>query len=202
MHVQVEAFWGFYSHLKRPSEMAAPSDYQVFRKGIKPIWEDAENKQGGKWLIRVKKEFSDRLWEDLLLAIVGNQFESSGGYGEVCGAVISIRETHDVISLWIKSTNKIVRDKIRDSIKYVLKLPGRTILEWRVHDSASYKLERAAAVAAAGSAGGLISPLSAGGPAHIHWPTSPTSPTGSREHDIMGMMSASSEGLQISFDQQ
>lgn len=195
----VESFWTLYSHLKRPSEMPAPSDYQMFRKGVKPIWEDPENKLGGKWLIRVKKEYTDRLWEDLLLAIVGNQFEASG-YGEVCGAVISIREFHDVISLWIKSTNKITRDRVKDSLRYVLKLPGRTIMEWRVHD-ASLNVKPYVSGA---SSNNLNSPLSAGGSLMSTWPTSPSSPTGGEYSGTPGTRPSSDSifGKPLSYDQQ
>lgn len=137
--LQVEGFWEFYSHLKRPSEVQAPSDYQMFRKDIKPMWEDPNNKDGGKWLIRVKKEYSDRLWEDLLLAIVGNQFESAG-HGEVNGAVMSIRETHDVISVWNRtSDNRVVRERIRDTLRHVLKLPHKTVMDYRAHSQEGTK---------------------------------------------------------------
>lgn len=38
---------------------------------IKPMWEDEANKLGGRWVIRVNKGFSNKLWEDLTLAMIG-----------------------------------------------------------------------------------------------------------------------------------
>lgn len=96
----VEAFWTVYTHLKRPSTLPSVSDYHVFRKGVRPVWEDEENKRGGKWIIRLKKGVSDRYWEDLLLAIVGDQFAEAGE--EVCGAVLSVRSGEDVLSVWTR----------------------------------------------------------------------------------------------------
>ncbi len=96
----VEAFWTVYTHLKRPSALPSVSDYHVFKKGIRPVWEDEENKRGGKWILRLKKGVSDRYWEDLLLAIVGDQFAEAGE--EVCGAVLSIRTGEDVLSVWTR----------------------------------------------------------------------------------------------------
>jgi hypothetical protein len=61
-----EDFWFFYSHLIRPCDVTVPSDFHLFRKGIKPMWEDEENLNGGKWMVRCKKDFSTRLWEDLV----------------------------------------------------------------------------------------------------------------------------------------
>ena len=95
-----ESFWAVYSHLKRPSTLPAVSDYHIFKKGIRPVWEDEENKKGGKWIIRLKKGVADRYWEDLLLAIVGDQFAEAGE--EVCGAVLSVRSGEDVLSVWTR----------------------------------------------------------------------------------------------------
>ncbi len=76
------------------------SDYHLFRRGIRPVWEDEENKRGGKWIVRLKKGVCDRYWEDLLLAIVGDQFAEAGE--EVCGAVLSVRSGEDVLSVWTR----------------------------------------------------------------------------------------------------
>ena len=48
-----EDFWRLYVHLRRPAtgtgsdERTVVCDYHVFREGIKPMWEDEENRQGG-----------------------------------------------------------------------------------------------------------------------------------------------------------
>ena len=96
----VESFWSVYAHLKRPSLLPTVSDYHIFKKGIRPVWEDDANKKGGKWIVRLKKGVADRYWEDLLLAIVGDQFAEAAD--EVCGAVLSVRSGEDVLSVWTR----------------------------------------------------------------------------------------------------
>jgi translation initiation factor 4E len=96
----VESFWTIYSHLKRPSSLPSVSDYHIFKKGVRPVWEDKENRKGGKWIVRLRKGVADRYWEDLLLAIVGDQFAEAGE--EVCGAVLSVRSGEDVLSVWTR----------------------------------------------------------------------------------------------------
>ena len=96
----VESFWAVYSHLKRPSLLPTVSDYHIFKKGVRPVWEDEANKKGGKWIVRLKKGVADRYWEDLLLAMVGDQFAEAGE--EVCGAVLSVRGGEDVLSVWTR----------------------------------------------------------------------------------------------------
>lgn len=96
-----QQFWTIYAHLKRPSALPTVSDYHFFKEGIRPVWEDEENKKGGKWIMRLKKGVADRYWEDLLMAMVGDQFAEAGE--EVCGAVVSVRSGEDVFSIWTKN---------------------------------------------------------------------------------------------------
>jgi translation initiation factor 4E len=96
-----QEFWKVYCHLKRPSSLPTVSDYNLFKHGIRPVWEDEENKRGGKWIMRLKKGVADRYWEELLMAIVGNQFGDAGE--EVCGIVLSVRSGEDVFSIWTKN---------------------------------------------------------------------------------------------------
>lgn len=127
----VESFWAVYSHLKRPSLLPTVSDYHIFKKGIRPVWEDEANKRGGKWIVRLKKGVADRFWEDLLLAMAGDQFAEAGD--EVCGAVLSVRGGEDVLSIWtrIDGGRNI---KIRETIKRLLAFPPDTNIIWKSHD--------------------------------------------------------------------
>lgn len=126
-----QQFWQVYVHLKRPSSLPTVSDYHFFKEGIRPMWEDDENKKGGKWIMRLKKGVSDRYWEDLLLAMIGDQFAEAGE--EVCGAVVSVRSGEDVFSIWTKNDGGR-NVKIRETIKRVLALPPDTHIAWKSHD--------------------------------------------------------------------
>ncbi|TIB87599.1 translation initiation factor eIF4e [Wallemia mellicola] len=92
----VESFWNTYSYLNPPSTLPVVTDYQLFRSGVRPVWEDPENIKGGKWILRLKKGIVDQLWEDLVLAIIGGSI--AGGTDDICGAVVSIRAAEDIIS--------------------------------------------------------------------------------------------------------
>ncbi|KAK7790882.1 hypothetical protein R5R35_010746 [Gryllus longicercus] len=127
----VEQFWAIYSHLARPSELQSHSDFHLFKVGIKPMWEDTANQRGGKWIVRLRKGLASRCWENLVLAMLGEQFMVGE---EICGAVVSIRFQEDIISVW----NKTAQDagttaRIRDTLRRVLNLPPNTILEYKTH---------------------------------------------------------------------
>jgi len=103
----VEHFWALYNHIRTPSLLPFQCDYNVFREGIKPMWEVAENKQGGRWLINVDKarhnDLLDIIWLEVLLAIIGEQFGDAGD--EICGVVANIRNKGDKISIWTRNAN-------------------------------------------------------------------------------------------------
>ncbi|KAG6004920.1 hypothetical protein E4U43_000662 [Claviceps pusilla] len=127
-----EDFWEIYSHLKRPSLLPVVSDYHFFKKDIRPIWEDDVNRKGGKWVVRMKKGVADRYWEDLLLCLIGDQFGDAGE--EVCGAVLSMRNGEDILSIWTRTVGGRVL-KIRETMKHVLNFPPNTRVEFKSHDS-------------------------------------------------------------------
>ena len=145
----VENFWAIYPHLKRPSQLPSVSDYHIFKEGIRPVWEDEANKRGGKWIVRLKKGVADRYWEDLLFAIIGDQFMEAGE--EVCGAVLSVRSGEDVLNVWTKNDggrNVKIRFvdldpelrqaalimNFRETIKRLLAFPADINLVWKSHD--------------------------------------------------------------------
>lgn len=112
----MERFWTIYDHLKRPHEYKEVKavEYHLFKDGINPFWEDPQNKNGGKWMLRLKKGIASRYWEDILLAIIGEQFDVGS---EICGAVLSIRAGEDILSVWNKTADNA---EALHKIRYVL----------------------------------------------------------------------------------
>ena len=95
-----EDFCLAFKHLKHPSDLPIVWEYHLFKEGIRPIWEDKENKNGGKWVIRVKKGVADRYWEILQMSLVDNCWGDLGE--EICGGVVSMRSGEDILSLWLR----------------------------------------------------------------------------------------------------
>ncbi|KAK1228282.1 hypothetical protein PQX77_008681 [Marasmius sp. AFHP31] len=155
----VESFWSLWTHLTPPSALQPTTDYLVFHSGIRrPVWEDPLNITGGKWIIRLKKGVADRIWEDLVLAILGEQFdeikqpsETDGDnavagswedssdpgseFPEICGCTISVRQSEDIVSLWNRVESDVKhRERIRDTMRRVLNLPPSTIMEYKTNN--------------------------------------------------------------------
>ncbi|XP_061835723.1 eukaryotic translation initiation factor 4E type 2 isoform X3 [Nerophis lumbriciformis] len=137
----VEQFWRFYSHMIRPGDITGHSDFHLFKEGIKPMWEDDANKMGGRCIIRLRKGLASRCWENLILAMLGEQFMVGE---EICGAVVSVRFQEDIISIWNKTAgDRSTTTRIRDTLRRVLNLPPNTLMDYKTHnDSIKYSLGR------------------------------------------------------------
>lgn len=132
----VEEFWSTYDYLKRPNELPTTTDYHFFRGGIKPTWEDPCNAKGGKWIVRLPKGLGSRYWEEVILALIGGQFPGIPD-GEICGAVISIRYSEDILGIWNRTANdRDITERLRDAIKRVLQLPQHAPMEYKPHQTA------------------------------------------------------------------
>lgn len=131
----VEQFWSIYDYLVRPSDLPNTTDYHFFREGIKPTWEDPCNAKGGKWIVRLKKGLASRYWEEIILALIGCQFTGMNPE-EICGAVVSIRHSEDIISVWNKTSSDLeITQRLRDHIKRILQLPAFVHMEYKPHET-------------------------------------------------------------------
>lgn len=114
------------------------SDINIFRSPIRPIWEDPHNVGGGRWTLRLRKGCSDRIFEEIVYALVGERIggeadesiendgsSNSSPSGKVNGVVLSVRKEEDILSLWCAPTSsrgqrESIRDSIRAAIEHLL----------------------------------------------------------------------------------
>ncbi|PWN30292.1 translation initiation factor eIF4e [Jaminaea rosea] len=107
----VESFMGVFTTIKRPSQLDLHSNYHLFKNGIKPMWEDPANANGGKWTISLSRSATnpallDRSWMWLVLALIGEELDTED---EITGAVFSSRPKANRISLWLRDRGNVER---------------------------------------------------------------------------------------------
>ncbi|KAH9025951.1 eukaryotic translation initiation factor 4E class II [Lactarius pseudohatsudake] len=104
----VESYCRYFNWLKPPSKLERNSNYHLFKSGIKPMWEDEANANGGKWVLTMKNNptLLDQCWQWLTMALVGEELDESD---EICGAVVSLRSKVDRIQLWMRSKDDVER---------------------------------------------------------------------------------------------
>ena len=84
--------------------------------------------------MRLKKGLASRYWEELILGLIGCQFTGIPA-NEVCGAVVSIRYSEDIVSIWNKTNDRETTEKLRDGIKRILQLPTFVHMEYKPHET-------------------------------------------------------------------
>lgn len=128
----IEGFYRYYSYLLRPSDLPRDHNVLLFRKGYRPMWE--EFPEGGCWIIRIKRKASqnyvNRMWENLLLAFIGEEFELP----DVVGCVLSTRLKDDVLSVWnLTNRDNTARFRIGEKLKEVLGLDMNALIQYKDH---------------------------------------------------------------------
>eukprot|EP00223_Ostreococcus_mediterraneus_P005504 CAMPEP_0174578394 /NCGR_PEP_ID=MMETSP0929-20130131/790_1 /TAXON_ID=548131 ORGANISM="Ostreococcus mediterraneus, Strain clade-D-RCC2572" /NCGR_SAMPLE_ID=MMETSP0929 /ASSEMBLY_ACC=CAM_ASM_000573 /LENGTH=129 /DNA_ID=CAMNT_0015759495 /DNA_START=421 /DNA_END=810 /DNA_ORIENTATION=+ len=121
------------------------TDFHLFKEGIEPKWEDDTCAKGGKWTYYVPKQTDadslDESWLNLLLFMIGEQFSAPG---EICGAVVSVRQKQHRIALWtMTASNEAEQVSVGRHFKSVLDIPDTEKIGYMVHDDA-IRLERRA----------------------------------------------------------
>jgi translation initiation factor 4E len=75
------------------------------------MWEDEGNKNGGKISIKLKKDYTTIIWEEVVLAMIGGVLPQIFK-DEVSGVVISIRKELNILQVWFKNYNQNVITEI------------------------------------------------------------------------------------------
>lgn len=66
----VEDFWNLYNMIKYASELQPGNDYSLFKQNIRPMWEDAANANGGRWILSMHTQQELNNLDDLWLNVV------------------------------------------------------------------------------------------------------------------------------------
>jgi translation initiation factor 4E len=129
----IQLFWRYWNNLET-HRLPVSSNLRIFKRGIKPMWEVAANRNGGKWTIYTHSYQTNKQWGQLVLALIGEQFEHSA---LLCGAVLSIRQGGGVIALWINTASDAAAiETTTAQLRRLLQLPANASLDFRRHRGA------------------------------------------------------------------
>jgi len=125
----LESFFDTFATLHRPSRLEKNANYHLFKQGIKPMWEDPANANGGRWVITLRdrgqsagshaahEALVDRTWMWLVLALIGDTLDDND---LVTGAVCSLRGKGDRITIWTRRKEPV--DELNQLATHLLKL--------------------------------------------------------------------------------
>jgi len=139
----VEDFWALFNHVESASRLKAGCDYSLFKEGIRPMWEDVRNVNGGRWSISLNKAQRmsdlDGLWLEMLMLMIGESAEESIN-DDITGAVVNIRNRGDRLALWTSNSKKSdLVNKIGKILRASLSIPPGLNIEYNLHSDTSNK---------------------------------------------------------------
>ena len=117
----VQGFWSVYNNIPDVDKLNVRYTYHLMREERRPVWEDEFNCNGGNWRLKCHKFDSVRVWKELLLAAIGEQFSDRLAEGdEISGLSISVRERDDIIQIW--NTQALLQEEatVIDKVKELL----------------------------------------------------------------------------------
>jgi len=124
----LENFWAIFQYLKKPDDIKQPIEFQLFKEGIAPMWEDEKNKNGGRIALKLRKEYSNLVWEELVFAFIGGYLPKEIK-DEINGLVINCKKDFNTLQIWTKTFNEEVISGIEKNIREILCIPKEVVLE-------------------------------------------------------------------------
>ena len=74
--VNIKMFWENQNNFPF-SQLKMKDSVHLFKRGVKPAWEDRRNVNGGSWTFRVRKDQSAEFWQELCMMAIGEQIQET-----------------------------------------------------------------------------------------------------------------------------
>jgi hypothetical protein len=139
----VEEFWKHWLFIPKPScilfdgqtrkEVAGRTieAFSIFKKGIRPEWEDVANKNGSEFVARDSFTLDqlDLYWENLVLSLIGGIMDNED---KVCGCRVVDKSPKNKnshltvykIELWLRSVNVDIANNIKIQMLDIIACDG------------------------------------------------------------------------------
>ena len=126
----IEDFWAIFQHLRKPDSCKPGIEFQMFKDPVKPMWEDENNKNGGRISIKLRKEYTTIIWEEMIFALIGDVLPKEIK-DEINGIVVTSRKEFNTLQIWIKTFDPKTNSKIENCIRDLLQIPPEVNLEFK-----------------------------------------------------------------------
>ena len=92
----------------------------LMKEGIKPIWEDPSNRNGGCFSYKVVNKNTVNVWKDLTYAVVGESISNKISFVNcVTGITISPKKNFCIIKIWMKDCNNQNPAVITNEVQHI-----------------------------------------------------------------------------------
>ena len=123
----IEDFCAIFQHLRKPDSCKPGIEFQMFKDPVKPMWEDENNKNGGRLTIKLRKGFTTIIWEEMIFALIGDVLPKEVK-DEINGIVVTSRKDYNTLQIWIKNF-EANNNNIENCIRDLLEIPAEVNLD-------------------------------------------------------------------------
>jgi len=90
----------------------------IMKKGIIPVWEDPNNRNGGCFSYKIPNKSVYSIWKDLTYSLVGRSLSSNSDFvNNITGITISPKKSFCIIKIWMSSCDFQNPDLVTTEIK-------------------------------------------------------------------------------------
>ncbi|KAL6263317.1 hypothetical protein P5V15_006115 [Pogonomyrmex californicus] len=114
----VQTFWAVFNNIPNAGDMQVRYSYHLMRDDRYPLWEDKLNQKGGTWRLKCHKYDTERVWKEVVLAAIGEQFATDIAQDdEICGVTVSIRDREDLIQIWNVNADLVSKATVLSKVR-------------------------------------------------------------------------------------
>ena len=124
----IEDFWDIFQHLRKPDSCRPGIEFFMFKEDIKPLWEDENNKNGGRFSIKLKQGYTTIIWEEMIFTLIGGILPKEVK-DEINGIVVTSKKEFNTLQIWFKTFDSKITKEIETCIRDILVIPDEVKLE-------------------------------------------------------------------------
>ena len=124
----IEDFWSIFQHLRKPDSCIPGIEYFMFKEPIKPLWEDENNKNGGRFSIKLKHGYTTIIWEEMIFALIGGILPKEMK-DQINGIVVTSRKEFNTLQIWFKNYDDKITEDLEQCIRDLLVIPSEVKIE-------------------------------------------------------------------------
>lgn len=102
----IRAFWSLFNNFDT-AQLPLRDSVHLFKRGVKPVWEDARNAHGGAWTFRVPKALAPEFWKEVCMMAIGEQLQAAVEEAgretfrdDICGVSLGVRFGSMLVQVW------------------------------------------------------------------------------------------------------
>ena len=130
-----EEFWNLFLRMKLPTNLHLKSKIFIFKRDISPIWEQEENRNGGRIYVKLplNRESND-IWQNLILEFLTGFNNQDYFDDQVNGIELSIRQADNIcLAIWVRVHDfKLVKELFLN-LKRSVPFPKYVDLDYSEH---------------------------------------------------------------------